>query len=385
MASGFLDLFGAIAARDPDRLFASFEGMPIRFGDLDRRSSAFAAALRRRGIARGARAALMLRNSPAALAIVLGLAKAEIAWVPVNVQQRGAGLRYILEHADPSLIVAEADLLQTVAESEARLPPLLLVQGEASAGEAVAPLLAGAADFAEPPPAPEACFAICYTSGTTGSPKGVMLSHAMLRYAGEAVALVSAARDGDTMLMWEPLYHIGGMQMLVLPLMRRVTLAMLERFSAGRFWDEARRYGASHIHFLGGILQILLKQPPSPLDREHGVRIAWGGGCPADVWRPFEQRFGVEIRECYGMTEAASITTFNATGVVGAVGRPVPWFEVELRDGEGRSVAAGEQGEIIVRAKSPDALFAGYFRNPEATAAALRDGVLHTGDLGRFD
>src|SRR5581483_8534835 len=105
MVSGFLDLLGAIAARDPDRLFASFEGMPIRFGDLDRRSSAFSTSQRRRGIARGARAALMLRKSPAALAIVLGLAKAEIAWVPVNVQQRGARLRYILEHADPRLIV----------------------------------------------------------------------------------------------------------------------------------------------------------------------------------------------------------------------------------------------------------------------------------------
>ena len=67
--------------------------------------------------------------------------------------------------------------------------------------------------------------------------------------------------------------------------------------------------GASHIHFLGGILQILLKQPPSALDRRHGARIAWGGGCPREMWRPFEQRFGVQIRECYGMTECSSITT----------------------------------------------------------------------------
>ena len=106
-----------------------------------------------------------------------------------------------------------------------------------------------------------------YTSGTTGRPKGVLVSHRMLRLSGEAVALVSAARAGDVMFMWEPLYHIGGAQMIVLPLIRDVTLALVEHFSASRFWEQVRAYGASHIHFLGGILQILLKQPPSALDR----------------------------------------------------------------------------------------------------------------------
>ena len=74
--------------------------------------------------------------------------------------------------------------------------------------------------------------------------------------------------------------------------------------------------GATHIHFLGGILQILLKQPPSGLDRRHGARIAWGGGCPPEVWRAVEDRFGLQVRECYGMTEASSFTTYNDRGVV---------------------------------------------------------------------
>jgi crotonobetaine/carnitine-CoA ligase len=207
----------------------------------------------------------------------------------------------------------------------------------------------------------------------------------MLRLAGEAVALVSAARDGDVLLVWEPLYHIGGSQLIVLPLLCDVTLAMVDRFSARRFWQDAKAYGATHIHYLGGILQILLKQPPDPLERSHGVRIAWGGGCPKEVWQPFEQRFGVEIRECYGMTEASSITTFNDTRTVGTVGRPVPWFTVALQDRNGGPAARGERGEIVVRSSRSDAIFPGYFRNPEATATALRDGALHTGDLGSFD
>ena len=187
------------------------------------------------------------------------------------------------------------------------------------------------------------------------------------------------------MFMWEPLYHIGGAQMIVLPLIRDVTLALVEHFSASRFWQQVSHYGASHIHFLGGILQILLKQPPSPLDRTHGARIAWGGGCPREVWRPFEERFGLQIRECYGMTECSSITTYNDNGTVGSVGKPAPWFSVTLTDANGIPVPTGERGEIIVQTSLPGAITRGYLSNPEATARALRGDAFHTGDLGSFD
>jgi carnitine-CoA ligase len=382
---GFLHLLAAKRLAEPDRLFARFNGTPISFGALCRMADNFSAALRVRGVARGDRVAAMLRNDRATLATILGLARAGVVWVPVNVHQRGPGLKYILEHCDPRLIVADADLVATIRDCGAELRDVPVIAHGEGAGKGLEGLLDGAARFEEAVPAPESCFAICYTSGTTGNPKGVMLSHAMLRFAGEAVALVSAGRESDVFLMWEPLYHIGGMQLIVLPLIRDITLAMVDRFSAGRFWQQAHEFGATHIHYLGGILQILLKQPPGALDRTHGVRIAWGGGCPRDVWRPFEERFGVQIRECYGMTEASSITTFNDSGIVGSVGRPVPWFSLELRDDMDRLLPVGERGEIVVRARAGKALFPGYFRNPEATAKALHDGALYTGDLGTFD
>lgn len=381
--NGFVGLLRERALSQADTVYARFNGAPISYAQIDGQASAFAAHLRAIGLKPGDRAAVMMRNSVAALAVVFGLAKAGIAWVPVNAQQRGEGLRYLLSHPQPKLIVVDADLAALVEEAKPAEPaPAVLVNAEGGALDAI---LRSGSGFDEAAPAADAVFAIMYTSGTTGRPKGVIVSHRMLRLAAEGVGLVSAAVPGDVLFVWEPLYHIGGAQLLPLPMIRGVSLAMVERFSASRFWQQVREEGATHIHYLGGILQILLKQPPGELDRSHGVRIAWGGGCPPDIWPQFQSRFCVEIRECYGMTEASSITTCNDSGAVGAVGRPMPWFTVDLLDGEGRHVPQGERGEIVVRSSKPGAIFPGYLDNPEATARALRDGALHTGDVGSLD
>lgn len=379
--AGFVDLLTRCAARDPDRVYARYCGEPLTYRAVERSSAPFASYLRARGLQPGDRVAVMMRNSVAAIAIVFGLARAGIAWVPVNAQQRGEGLRYLLTHSQPKLIVVDEDFeaLVTEALAGADAPPILC------RGPALDRILSEPAVFAEPAPAPDDVFAIMYTSGTTGRPKGVVVSHRMLRLAAEGVGRVSAAKAGEVFFVWEPLYHIGGAQLLPLPMIRDVTLAMVDRFSASRFWSQVKAEGATHIHHLGGILQILLKQPESPLDRTHGVRISWGGCCPADIWPLFRDRFGIEIRECYGMTEASSITTCNDNGVVGSVGKPMPWFAVRLLRADGTPVAIGERGEIVVETDVPGAIFPGYLDNPEATAKALRGGALHTGDLGSWD
>jgi len=196
---------------------------------------------------------------------------------------------------------------------------------------------------------------------------------------------VADPQPGDVMLVWEPLYHIGGLQLLVVPLIREATLAMIARFSASRFWDQARACGATHIHYLGGILQMLAHQPQRPGDRQHKVRIAWGGGCPRADWPNHEQRFGFKILECYGMTETSSFASANCDGPVGSVGKPVPWLDIEVRDETGTVVQPGVIGEIVIRERQEGALFKGYFRNPGATAQVLRDGVFYTGDMGSLD
>lgn len=384
-ASGFVPLLRGRAQTRPDALYARYLGAPITFAELDRLSDQLAAALQNTGLAKGERIALMLRNRPEVAALLFAIAKLGAVWVPVNVQSRGDNLSYVLTHSMPRMVVADPELLPVLLETGVQAPLHTLGIGEPAPGASGDLETSGQARFSGAPPAASDLFAIMYTSGTTGPPKGVLVTHAMLWYSAESIALVSSAGPGDVYHMWEPLYHIGGAQMVLMPLIRDVSLAMVERFSAQGFWQEVRDYGATRIHYLGGILQILLKQPPGPLDQSHGARIAFGGGCPAHLWRELEDRFAIEIRESYGMTETSSVSAFNLRRVVGSVGRSVPWHRNEILTPEGAPVRAGERGEIVVSALEPGAITQGYFRNADATARTIRGGKLHTGDVGSYD
>ena len=374
---GFLEPLLDIARTNPDRVYAQFDGAPLTFGDLDRQTAALAGALLAQGLEPGDRVAVMLRNTPEAVLTILALARSGLVWVPVNAQAKGPGLCHILGHSDPALIIAEPDLAPEITASGATARPLLL-------SPALGSLIAGPAT-ALPLPAPDALAALMYTSGTTGPAKGVRVTHRMLRIAAEGVARVTDARPGDVMFLWEPLYHIGGAQMLGLPGLVAVELALTGGFSARRFWAQVAASGATHVHYLGGILQILLKQPACPEEGQNRVRILWGGGCPAEVFAAARARWGFAIRECYGMTEMSSITTVADGATPGVVGTALPWFQVSIRDAEGAPLPSGDRGEIVVETAEPDAFFDGYHLNPEATARTLRTGRLHTGDIGSFD
>ena len=151
------------------------------------------------------------------------------------------------------------------------------------------------------------------------------------------------------------------------------------------FWDQVRKYRATKIHYLGGILDILLKVPPFQTIRITHVQIAFGAGCSKANWTAFETRFGVRIREVYGLTEASGFSTVNKSGKIGSVGKPYPYFEIKIVDNEGKPLGIGQIGEIVLREKEPGLITRGYLKIPEATAKALRDGWFYTGDLGYYD
>lgn len=374
---GLANLLQDHGRNTPQRVFAQTATDAIEMGQVAAAANAVAERLYDGGLQKGDRVVVMMSNSPASLAIIHGLMRAGLVWVPVNPALVGEPLAHVMRTTDPVLILCDPGL----EAGFSGMPGNFAVEVIADRS-----MPSGLAESSIPLPSPDDLASIMFTSGTTGPAKGVMVTHMMLELAAEAVALCADLAPGDNLFMWEPFYHIGGAQVILLPLLREVRLTLADRFSASQFWRQVSEGGCTHIHHLGGIIQILLKQPEGPWDRKHDVRIAWGGGCAPDAWRPFEERFGVQIRECYGMTECSSLTTWNDEGAVGSVGRPAPWFDVELKDQTGRILGPGEgRGEIIVRTSLPGAITQGYYRNPEATAKAVRPDGFHTGDSGSWD
>lgn len=376
---GLTNTFSDIATTTPERPFGHTPDGVLTFGALSAQADTMAWRLHEMGARPGDRIAVLMRNSPATLAIVHAILRAGMIWVPTNPALVGDGLAHAITLVEASLILCDPDLVSAVRNcgATARLG-VEVIEDNSAPPPSSRPWLSTrprASDLA----------ALMFTSGTTGPSKAVMVTHQMLELSAQSVAICADLAPGDNLYMWEPYYHIGGAQLIVLPILQEVTLTLRDRFSAGSFWEDVAASGCTHIHHLGGIIQILLKQPPSPHDRVHKVRIAWGGGCEPSAWRMFEERFGVELREGYGMTEASSLTTVNTEGIVGAVGRPLPWFSVEIQNQTGRALGPGEgRGEIVVTTSLPGAIFPGYYRNPEATARVLRQDGFHTGDMGSW-
>lgn len=383
---GIITDLEAAMLRNPQRPYARFNDIAVTIGDVDRKSANLAAHLKARGVKLGDRVAIMMRNSPSLVISILAVARLGAVWVPINVHLVGEGLRYILEHSEPSAVLLDRVLEDNIIGCGLMTSGFTtIISGGTAEPEELEVLIEAERTFVPPQVKPSDLIAIMYTSGTTGRPKGVLVSHSMMRFSALGALTLSQAKDEDILFLWEPLYHIGGAQVLFLPFLVEISLAFAERFSASRFWSEVKNYGATHIHHMGGILQILLKQPPSDLDRNHGVRIAWGGACRKEIWQEFEQRFGVHINECYGMTECSSFTTANIDGVVGSVGPALPWFKIRLIDEQGQDVQVGQRGEIVAYALQDGCVTTGYFRNEEATRKALQDNAFYTGDVGSQD
>jgi crotonobetaine/carnitine-CoA ligase len=205
---------------------------------------------------------------------------------------------------------------------------------------------------------------------------------AAFEYAQNYVAL----RDDDILYTCLPLFHINAQSITVMPsLLSGRPCVMTERFSGSGFLDEMREHGATVFNYIGAILTILLKQPVRPDDADNPVRLTVGSSAPAERWREFETRFGIQIVEIYGLTETAGVALASppADVRVGKCGVPVSWSEVQIQRDDGTEADVDEPGEFVIRAKQPDTMFLGYYKNPDATAAANAGGWFHSGDRGR--
>lgn len=377
----------------PDATFVSFEGVHVSYGESLERARRAAGALASLGIVRGDKVALMMTNSLEFLELWFGVSLLGAVLVPVNAGLRGEGLRYIIEHSEAKILIADPDLVETVEEAipsgigpEHRITRGEEVDGYGSLGT----LLAG--NHADPPEAtlePGDLASILYTSGTTGMPKGVMNCHNS--YAAAALEFTQRyvrVRSDDVFYTSLPLFHINAQALTTCgSLVSGRPMVLAERFSASRFFDDLRTHRATVFNYIGAMLTMLHKQPPRDNDPDNPVRLTVGGAAPAELWTDFERRFDLRILEIYGLTETATFCLGSPPDDIriGTVGKPVGWSEVRIETEDGEEAPDGESGEIVIKSKWPDVLYLRYFKNEEATEKAMEGGWFHSGDRGSRD
>lgn len=383
------------AALTPDKTLLRYPGVDESYNAFAQSAARAADALYDLGVRAGDNVCVMLGNHPDYLHIWLGLARLGAVVVPINVHLKGEGLGYIIEHSGAKLLIVESELVERIFALPA--PPsaltTIVVRGSAPASSRCLDWDAlVATDWPSSPRvkiAPDAVASILYTSGTTGPPKGVMLSHAAYLNSAHSFAeeMVHATSD-DVLFTTLPLFHINAQAHTVLPAIHlNATMAISPRFSASSFWNEIRQSRATIFNSLAAMIPILCKQPASPDDRRHNARLTACAATPKDVWLQFEERFGVTIVEGYGLTETAGFCVTNPLDNtrVGSIGQAMSWVETRVVDPADHDMPIGKVGEIAIRPSAPHVLMEGYYKMPEQTTEAMRGGWFHSGDAGQLD
>jgi carnitine-CoA ligase len=369
--AGLLETLTRNAAARGDHPFILHGGRRVTYREFDRLANRAAHALAALGVAKGDRVTLALGNSIDYLVAAFGILRAGGVLNPVNPALGAGELGYILSHAEPRVVIADG----------AAIPASCPVVTRAAFGERVvaAPDTPGPLRLGPDDPS-----TLLYTSGTNGNPKGVLFRHGSTGVGGrhfiEALGLVA----DDVILAVTPLFHGNAWGAVQTAVHAGGTVAFPTAFHASEFWPLVHETGATVLYTLGTILAMLLTREPSDLERTNRLRVILGLGA-APIREEVIRRFGVEhVAECFGSTDAGvvTITPLGAAWRPGSCGPAVPGVALRILDDDGRPLATRAIGEIAVR--SP-ARMAAYFRDPEQTAAALRDDWFLTGDLGWLD
>lgn len=389
------------SAASPGKPLVVTSRVSLTYSEVDGYADRVASGLRALGGQKGDTLCFMIANRPEFLLAWFGCARAGLVQVPINTAYKGDLLAYVIEHCRATMVVVDRALMSQLLTAGAALKGIKHVictddQIPDAAGALGVSSVLGWGDFLQlgarqptPDPAvePGDLATLMYTSGTTGPSKGVMTPH--LHNLTQGFEAAEALRIGvrDVLYTCMPMFHGNAQWATVLnALYAGATVALGERFSASRFWDEAKQLKATECNLIGSMLYMLDAQPPSEKDRAHGIRTVFAAPAPLDVFHRFEDRFGVRIIEGYGLTETKNVAynPFDARRP-GSFGKPTPSSILTILGSNGEVLPAGQVGEIAYRPRFPNILCHGYFRDPEATLEALKDAWWHTGDLGYRD
>lgn len=399
------DLIAARAETRPDLDVITFEGgetghEEIRtYAGLWANANRLAASLLARGMTYGDRFAILIRNHPEFVELMIAASLTGLVFVPIDPRTKGGKLVYTLNNSGCRGIVCADYSLAQVDEIRSQVPTLewvWVLHSEEEAGSPGACDIPGTTDLSELLERPQVWvnmqlrdpndpLQILYTSGTTGDPKGVVFGNA--RYGG-ATFLSSTLGIGADERPYTglSLTHGNAQLMTLASALRLGQRAVLSRkFTKSRLWDITRKYGCTFFNLLGGMSTAIYSEPVKSNDADNPVRFVLSAGMPAAIWENFEQRFNVKILEAYGAIEGGMAFKPIGVGPIGSFGKPPPNLEIRIVDELGHECAPGVQGELISRAATGEAAVVTYFKNKDASLQKTAGGWLRSGDICHRD
>lgn len=371
------------------------DGSELTYGHWAERAAVVAGALAGLGVSADDRVATMLDPGIAYLETWFASAWCGAVEVPINTDFKGEFLRHVLLESGASVLVMDARWAERLQGLD--LPDLrhVVLVGDTSSASLPATgwsirsyesMIEGAAPIDRVERTEHDPVYVMYTSGTSGASKGAVHSNRSALWNAFAWLDVLELGDDDVAYSMFPLFHVTARSAVITStIWAGGSVVLRHGFSVSGFWDDVRASGATFFAYMGSVIHLLWSAPPSDLDDRNRLRLAFGAAAPPDIVDGFEQRFGLELMEVYGSTELGLATAPRpGRRVRGTMGTPCDHLELEIHDEAGRVVPSGQSGEIVARPRVPQAMFQGYWNNPEATVRAFRDLWFRTGDRGYF-
>ncbi len=370
--------------------------------DLIDAANKVASALVQHGVRKGDRVIVCMPNAPEVFFCYQGIMRAGAIVIPVMYLLHPREIGFIAGDSEAKVIITSPEVLPSILEATKDLPtkPLILVTNasghpEAAGRDDVLDLYqvmeSAPAEFPRPTLEANDVAVILYTSGTTGKPKGVMLTHKNL-YSNAAAAIKMAENETEeerrgTTLGVLPLAHIYGFTMANVLYLSGAAVVVMPKYDLEEVCKAIEKHRVRAFAAVPAMIYHMLMDPTTEKYDLSSLEIVGSGSAPlpVNVIQGFKAKFGADIYEGYGLSEAAPTVSAHRRGEPikpGSVGRPVPGVEIKIVDDAGNEVPTGEVGELLVRG---DNVTPGYFRNEEATRAAIKDGWLYTGDIAKVD
>src|SRR3954469_21180581 len=385
MSRNLAENLTASAQRHPDRVAQKLDDAELTYAVLDEGSARVAGLLAARGVGPGDRVGVMLPNVPYFAVVYYGVLRLGAVVVPMNVLLKQREVAFYLGDPEAKVLFAWHDFAQA-AEAGAQDAGAEAILVEPGAFEQ---LLGGTEPHREVAKrAGDDTAVILYTSGTTGTPKGAELTHENLGRNVEGCANLFSITDDDVVLGALPLFHSFGQTCALNTCVRAGgTLTLIPRFDADKALAMMGRDKVTVFEGVPTMYSAMLQAKTADEADTSTLRVCASGGAalPVEVLRAFDEKFGCKVLEGYGLSETSPVASFNHPDrerKPGSIGTPIEGVEMKVVDEDGNEVAQGEVGEIVIRGHN---VMKGYWRKPDATAEAIRDGWFHTGDMAKVD